>query len=939
MAEDLISSIIDTAAIERQVKTVFGYLETLKAEIKSIQIAQPDIKITDVQQLAAANNNLNSSLQSLNQSSTQLVSSQSKLVQMQQQLTTATQANTASLQENIQARIRVKNSLDSYLKSQAEDLALLKAGTITRAEYNKRLIESNVKVEQYKNQLLVLNKEIKTQTLTTTQQGGAYAILNKEYQLAQTNAKNLAVIYGIESKEAKAAAASALALNTQLQAIDKTVGLSQRNVGNYGGVFQKAFSGLRTLANIIPGIGISGLLLFAIEPITEWINKVKEATGDAKLLNDTLKEGAKGAADQVAILDVQKSKLNDLNISSKERKRIAEDYNKTAADGNKINVEEINNLTAINEQINKQIGLIERQSLAKAAQAQISKFAEAAIQAEFDLQSALSQSGVTEEKVQSSIDARAKKSDQTLKAVQQSLDGIKVNNAFKQNTTKQISDIELVDKKLELLLVKKKSAALELDRVIALLRPQLDGGATGGGDRAGQISDLEKSLSTEFEVYKKYQQLKIEVLKDGLNNDKIYYLDKLRILEHYVDASEDLITKDAQNQIKAAQDEAARQIKNLEKDKQGKSPAQVARINENIAIIENNLSEKIQEINANTNVALEKLGIERVKNYQKIQDDQLKVLQDFHKDEADYEQQQVDAIAKIRKAQLKAIEDDEKKKKDLKEKYDKQKYDLEKQLAKEAQDTIFAIIYAGIQKQQDALDEKQRLLEESTKRQIDDINLLGGTEEERTRKIAQVQKEAQIQSEQIEQRKRELSIQRAKFEKAESIASIITSTAQAVVAALGQKPYSPANISIAALVGSIGALQLARAISTPIPKYAKGTDSARAGFAIAGEIGSELVTERSGAMYLTPATPTLMHFKGGEKITPANLTNDILNAANLKSLSTIKQKDSYSQNDINNHLLEDIKRQLVLANRKPGISIHNQLGIETTETFKYHFKR
>ena len=289
MAEDRIDSIIDIQAVKQQFVTVQGYLDNLALQLKNFQVIPSGFNSASIQQLTNANNQYSASLQSLNNTATSFVDSQKKLVVMQEQLTAATKSNTESLQDNIQARIRVKNSMESYLASQKEDLALLKAGTISRAEYNRRLIESNVKVEQYKNQLLVLNKEIKNQTLTAAQQGGAYALLNKEYIEAQKNAKNLAVIYGIESAEAKAAAASALALNTQLQAIDKTVGLSQRNVGNYGSVFQRAFGGLRTLANILPGVGISGILLFAIEPIMKWITAINEATGAAKRLEEQKK--------------------------------------------------------------------------------------------------------------------------------------------------------------------------------------------------------------------------------------------------------------------------------------------------------------------------------------------------------------------------------------------------------------------------------------------------------------------------------------------------------------------------------------------------------------------------------------------------------------------------------------------------------------------------
>ena len=125
-----------------------------------------------------------------NKSQEDLIAKQKEIAASSTNVATALNNQTSSLERNIQTRIRLQNSMESYIASQKEDLDLLKKNVITRDEYNKRFIESQAKVERYKTEISALNKNIKEQTLTTEQQGGAYAILNKEYLLAQTNAKN-----------------------------------------------------------------------------------------------------------------------------------------------------------------------------------------------------------------------------------------------------------------------------------------------------------------------------------------------------------------------------------------------------------------------------------------------------------------------------------------------------------------------------------------------------------------------------------------------------------------------------------------------------------------------------------------------------------------------------------------------------------------------------
>ena len=69
----------------------------------------------------------------------------------------------------------------------------------------------------------------------------------------------------------------------------------------------------------------------------------------------------------------------------------------------------------------------------------------------------------------------------------------------------------------------------------------------------------------------------------------------------------------------------------------------------------------------------------------------------------------------------------------------------------------------------------------------------------------------------IDKKKAEFSLKQAKREKFLNITSAISGTASAVIGALGQKPWTPANFAFAGIVGAMGALQLATILKTPLP--------------------------------------------------------------------------------------------------------------------------
>lgn len=106
----------------------------------------------------------------------------------------------------------------------------------------------------------------------------------------------------------------------------------------------------------------------------------------------------------------------------------------------------------------------------------------------------------------------------------------------------------------------------------------------------------------------------------------------------------------------------------------------------------------------------------------------------------------------------------------------------------------------------------------------------------------------------------------AKADKEATIAKIIATGALAVVSALATQPVY-LGIVLAAITAASVAVELASAIATPLPQYAKG-GTTKGGLAIWGEAGVEMATEPSGKRYLSPDGATVAAFPKGTIITP-----------------------------------------------------------------------
>lgn len=164
----------------------------------------------------------------------------------------------------------------------------------------------------------------------------------------------------------------------------------------------------------------------------------------------------------------------------------------------------------------------------------------------------------------------------------------------------------------------------------------------------------------------------------------------------------------------------------------------------------------------------------------------------------------------------------------------------------------------NIEKEQDANDE-------AYDKEIERIEALAengsiSTEEAEARKRAAEDKTA-VKNEELEKKKAALQEKQAKWDKANSIVQAGIATALAITKALP-------NLVLAALVGAMGAAQIAVIAAQPIPKYAKGTKDHPGGLAIVGDGGKREGIVTDNGLFITPDKPTLVDLPAHAQVIP-----------------------------------------------------------------------
>jgi len=312
-------------------------------------------------------------------------------------------------------------------------------------------------------------------------------------------------------------------------------------------------------------------------------------------------------------------------------------------------------------------------------------------------------------------------------------------------------------------------------------------------------------------------------------------------------------------------------------------------------------------------------------------------------DTSKQEQQLLDIRNKIRDLDLEYFDKAEKKKTEItkdelkvREKFEKEFAGRVNELRQELTNTVFSLIDAQFEKQKNKLQDEIDLVSQRQEAEIAAVNASSASEEEKADKVARINAQADAQKQALERRQRQVDQQRARFERAKSVVEIVGNTAIAVIKAFRDYPYFLAA-PLAAVIGGIGAAQLATVLAQPIPKYKDGTEDHPGGLAHVGDGGvHEVIQSPDGRAWVTPSRDTVMNIPAHYKVHPS--IDDYLAAAGASAMRPLPAIDgtSASVDKMTKAVLEGFDKQTDkildgLERSKTSIHINNSpLGVRTT---------
>jgi hypothetical protein len=977
---DKVESIWD---IERQLKDGQQLLALL-AEVKAQILATPKIMLdykgangiaeakAATESLVVANNNLNIA--------------QKSLISVQQQVTQSTI-------DLINQRGRLQNTLNSYNATQKEDLALLKSRVITEAEYRQRVVENTLKIEQYKVKVEDLNKEIKSSIGTKSQLiarekeeakiaaelSSDYKQLSLAYEAAAKRAKDYSASLGIAHPISVQAQKDANILNSQLKAIDSTVGQSQRNVGNYGSALSKVWGGLKTIANVLPGLGIAGLLGFAIEPISAFITKVfkaRESIDSLAKSQEMLDKAMEDSNYQEAVKNVAELTTN-IGLAKQgflDKEKVLHQYNTTIGE----TTGEVKTLDEAEIALTKNADAYIKMMLYKAAATlSLSEAAKKAVQAQKEFQK-------QEEIAANLIKTGEADKDKNLGAPGLSdflSRGVKGSaNKAKEGADKEINTLQAIAKKFQ-------TDAAKIAKDFGF---DFFGGSQSEKEKKGTVAkeSTKKTLDSDFELYKISQLRKIKLLQEGVDDERKTYDERIALLQDFSTESITLAKAQGKEDVRVLNEKLEAQQSNLKKAKgteRNNLLIEIANTQTAIAIVnkkENDNELNIRDAHNKKFLDLEKQHNDLLKKakeqlYKDMQDyakqygtdvqlkleaeqfekikqldidfaaGRIETIKEYREKKAEIENQynkkeintdlvvqnlllelaetngksEVEIQAKILELKKRLYELDTKNLLNEAEKKDairKDEYDAAMKLSEQAEETAKSFFEGKFDREKNEIEESKRLIDEQTESKINNVNKELITEQEKANKITAIQALAAAKKQNLDNKQKEIDYKKAVFEKGVAIFDVIKNTAIAISKDLIDKKYLiPFDIAI-------GAAQVAAILARPIPKYEDGTESSKKGWALTDEAGPELYIKPDGSVEVGNDRPTLRYLEQGTRIIPHDEVNQyIMNRMMQNTAKTLMVEDSKTD-EIKEAILWSTKETIkaLKKSKRTSVNIH-----------------
>lgn len=451
------------------------------------------------------------------------------------------------------------------------------------------------------NQVARTAQQQQNATARANQASTAYGQLIERQKQLNEAARQAGAAFGVQSQQFQQASQSANAVNGEVAAINRSLGNYRDNVGNYASAFGKAFGAIRTIANILPGIGLSGIFLAAYEAIKYIVTELgllqNGLTGTQRVANE-FKNALTGPEYGDAISSVSRLKENILLAKQGflDKNDVLKEYNETIGK----TTGQVNSLNQAEDELNKKASAYVKFTLLKAV-----------------ANSALKDAA---EKAVESQKAQRETDEDSLSFFDKVLTGyIKVSNYLSGPGAATLIPSNLADNLL-------------------------------GSARRGEIvSKAEKEQKSLLDIFKDFQKQAAEIAKNNnfdffggdLTKDKQSNNDALELLKQKLQNA-----KDAANRIYIDENntftERTEALNSFEK-----RSTEIIKVEQAIRLRENGLSadkikaiqfESQNQISEIQNDALKKrqtLLNEQQKALQKSIDDQYKTLSDAQKKEVD----------------------------------------------------------------------------------------------------------------------------------------------------------------------------------------------------------------------------------------------------------------------------------------------------------------
>lgn len=229
--------------------------------------------------------------------------------------------------------------------------------------------------------------------------------------------------------------------------------------------------------------------------------------------------------------------------------------------------------------------------------------------------------------------------------------------------------------------------------------------------------------------------------------------------------------------------------------------------------------------------------------------------------------------------------------------------------------------------------EQQKAFEEDQNR----ISTSTANEQTKSAQLLILDNNRQAQKEINDRKSRQLDNEKARFDKAASIANIILTTSQAVVKFLAD-PGGFAGLALSVSAGILGAAELAEAAAVQVPHYRMGAGipgrpDHLGGAAMVGDNWQkELMIEPGGNAFWSPDRPTLMDVKPFTQIIPLDMITQMMMEGRFSNYDVAfggRQDDGIAQEIA---ALKDtmiwqtrVMRETMKENR-PHVTVVNKIG-------------